>query len=67
MSSAEVRNSRNERPFNAITLNRAEPKLIGNIETSEFCVGKTTSRTEGKRQEYLRSPSSNESLLVIVN
>ena len=48
-------------------INRTEPKLIGNIETNEFRAGQTNARTEGKRQEYLRSPSSNESLSVMVN
>ena len=66
-TSAEVRNSKNDCPFDVITLNRTEPKLIANIKTSKFCVDKTTSRTEGKRQEYLKSPSLNESLSVVVN
>ena len=66
-TSVEVRKSEDDCPFDVIMLNRTEPKLTGNIETNEFRVGQTTSRTEGKRPEYLRIPSSNESLSVMVN
>ena len=66
-TSAEVRNSENDCPFDVFMKNRTKPKLIGHIKTNEFHAGQTNARTEGKRQEYLRSPSSNESLLVMVN